>query len=85
MTIKGVALRRIFNIGNYENIQPELIADLDKGDDPQTALKILETEINNYVKYTRVGNPVPENKKVKYPVNAEDGNRFKKLEVEDDE
>ena len=44
MTIKQVHYRRLWNLGNYENISVELVADIGEDDPVAAALDTLATE-----------------------------------------
>lgn len=46
--IKRVSLRRVFNLGNYENVAIELIAVVDEGEDVQKVLRFLDEEAKEY-------------------------------------
>ena len=48
MQVKEIAITRIFNIGNYENIRYEVRAALDSIDEPKTSIQEIEKFINEY-------------------------------------
>lgn len=48
MKIKTISLGKMFNLGNYENIKPEITADLAEGDDVQTCFDNLAEELKNF-------------------------------------
>jgi hypothetical protein len=45
---KEVTLSRTFNLGNYENVKPELTVEVSEDEDPQEVLKVLDAELNEF-------------------------------------
>lgn len=54
MEIKEVSLKRIFNLGNYENIAVGFVAAIKEGEDVQKILKLLNREAKKYRKSLEV-------------------------------
>jgi len=50
MIIKQVSFRRVFNLGNYETMTVELVADLNDGENPKEALNGLVKEAFDWKK-----------------------------------
>ncbi len=48
MEIKTVKCRKVYNLGNYENIQIELIAEIKKDEDVLEVLEALNKEMDMY-------------------------------------
>jgi len=48
LQVKEIAITRIFNIGNYENIRYEVRAVLDGIDEPKVSIQEIEKFINEY-------------------------------------
>ncbi len=48
MKIKEVSLKRIFNLGNYENIQVGFVAAVEEDEDRQKVLKAMNREAKKY-------------------------------------
>lgn len=48
MNIKEIKFRRVYNLGNYENIHIEIIADVLETENVQEVLKKLNDETNEY-------------------------------------
>ena len=46
--IKEVSLKRIFNLGNYENIQVGFVAAVEEDEDRQKVLKVMNREAKKY-------------------------------------
>jgi hypothetical protein len=48
MQVKEIAITRIFNIGNYENVRYEVRVALDSIDEPKTTIQTAEKLITEY-------------------------------------
>jgi hypothetical protein len=48
MQVKEIAITRIFNIGNYENVRYEVRVALDSIDEPKTTIQSAEKLITEY-------------------------------------
>ena len=48
MKIKEIRLGKTFNMGNYESLSIELMAEIEENEDVQISLRELSEEINKY-------------------------------------
>lgn len=48
MRITQISLGRTYNLGNYENIKPEITAELGDGEDPQKGFELLKEEFDKF-------------------------------------
>jgi hypothetical protein len=50
LKLKEISVSRTFNLGNFENVKPEISAAIGEDDDPQEGLKILDEELKDFRK-----------------------------------